>query len=100
MIFITQLIYIRPGQGAIFDQFESVAIPLISKYGGRLLLRLRPDQNSIVESSIETPYEVHLVTFETEAEFARFMQDEERKQFLHLKEAAIRSAILVKGQQL
>ncbi|HMR43017.1 MAG TPA: DUF1330 domain-containing protein [Saprospiraceae bacterium] len=100
MIFITQLIYIRPGQEAVFDQFESVAIPLISKYGGRLLLRLRPDPNSIVESSIEMPYEVHLVTFENESDFARFMQDEERKQFLHLKEASIRSAILVKGQQL
>lgn len=100
MIFITQLIYIRPGQEAIFDQFESVAIPLISKYGGRLMLRIRPDQSAIIESNIETPYEVHLVSFETEADFARFMQDEERKQFLHLKEAAIRSAILIKGQQL
>jgi hypothetical protein len=34
MIYITQLIYIIPGQEAVFEQFEQVAIPLIAKYNG------------------------------------------------------------------
>jgi len=41
MIYITQLIYIKDGQESVFHQFEDVAIPLISKYNGRLMLRIR-----------------------------------------------------------
>jgi hypothetical protein len=41
MVVITQLIYLRPGKESVFDEFEAVAIPLISKHSGELLLRLR-----------------------------------------------------------
>lgn len=100
MIFITQLIYILDGQEAIFDQFEAIAIPAISKYNGRLLLRVRPEVDAYVESCIEKPYEIHLAEFETDDDFANFMRDEERKQFLHLKEQSIKSVLLVKGTRL
>jgi hypothetical protein len=53
MIYILQLIYIKEGQEEVFHQFEDVAIPIISKYNGRLLLRVRPDENSFIEHSIE-----------------------------------------------
>lgn len=100
MIFITQLIYILKGQETVFDQFEAIAIPAISKYNGRLLLRVRPDENAYVERSIENPYEIHLVEFQTDADFSNFMQDEERKRFLHLKERSIRSVFMIKGTKL
>lgn len=100
MIYITQLIYLKPGQEAIFDQFEDVAIPLIAKYNGQLLLRIRPEAAEVIESNIEIPYEVHLVEFETETDFAHFMQDEERKKFVHLKEQSIRTSMLLKGEKL
>ena len=29
LIYLTQLIYLRPGRESVFDEFESVAIPLI-----------------------------------------------------------------------
>ncbi len=99
MIFVTQLIYIKEGQEKVFHQFEEVAIPIISKYNGRLLLRIRPEESSFVESSIEKPYEVHLVEFSAETDFDNFMKDEERRRFLHLKEQSIRSSILIKGQK-
>ena len=60
MFFITQLIYIKQGQEKVFDQFEDVAMPLISKYNGRLLLRVRPAENSFIENHIDKPYEIHL----------------------------------------
>lgn len=60
MIYITQLIYLIPGQEQIFDQFEDVAIPIISKCNGRLLLRVRPDGNSFIEHNFDKPYEIHL----------------------------------------
>ena len=100
MIFITQLIYILDGQESVFNQFEAIAIPVISKYNGRLLLRVRPGQDAYIESSIEAPYEIHLVEFETENDFTNFMQDEERKRFLHLKEQSTRSSLLFKGTKL
>jgi len=100
MIYITQLIYILDGQETIFNQFEAIAIPAISKYNGRLLLRVRPDENAYIESNIAPPYEIHLVEFESDNDFANFMQDEERKRFLHLKEQSIKSVLLIKGEKL
>jgi uncharacterized protein (DUF1330 family) len=100
MIFITQLIYISNGQETIFDQFEAIAIPIIAKYNGRLLLRIRPAEDSYIESNVEKPYEIHLVEFESDKDFADFMKDEERKGFLHLKEQSIRSVVLIKGTKL
>jgi antibiotic biosynthesis monooxygenase (ABM) superfamily enzyme len=99
-MFITQLIYIRPGQENIFHQFEDVAIPIIAKYNGKLLLRLRPKPDEIIESNIESPYELHLVEFDNTDDFQDFMKDEERKQFLYLKEQSIKAAILIKGEKL
>ena len=100
MIYITQLIYIIDGQENIFDQFEAVAIPLIGKYNGRLLFRVRPDNNSYIEHQIEKPYEIHLVEFDAEQDFQNFMRDEERKKFLHLKDKSIKASILYKGSKL
>jgi uncharacterized protein (DUF1330 family) len=97
MIYITQLIYIKEGQQDIFHLFEDIAIPIISKYNGQLLLRIRPDEVSVIETNIDNPYEVHLVEFESENDFQNFMQDEGRKQFLHLKEQSIKAVTLIKG---
>lgn len=100
MIYITQLIYVIPGQEHIFDQFENVAIPLISKYNGRLLFRVRPDANSFIEHQIDKPYEIHLAEFDAEQDFKNFAQDEDRKRFLHLKEQSIQASILYQGAKL
>jgi len=100
MIYITQLIYIIDGQEKIFDQFEAVAIPIISKYNGRLLFRVRPGDYSFIEHQIDKPYEIHLVEFDTQQDFENFMRDEERKKFLHLKEQSIKTSILIKGTKL
>ena len=53
MIYFTQLIYIKEGQEHVFHQFEDIAIPAISKYNGRLLLRVRPTEDAYIEFSIE-----------------------------------------------
>lgn len=95
MIYITQLIYIVPGQEQVFDEFERMAIPIIDKYNGRLLLRTRPGE--VVEANIDVPYEIHLVQFDSESDFERFKRDESRKAFLHLKEQSVREMLLIKG---
>jgi hypothetical protein len=100
MIYITQLIYIIPGQEKIFNQFEDVAIPIISKYNGRLLFRVRPDDRSFIEHQIDKPYEIHFVEFDSQTDFDNFKLDEERKKFLHLKEQSIKMSIMVLGTKL
>ena len=100
MIFITQLVYIKQGQENIFHQFEDIAIPTILKYNGRLLLRIRPTENSFIEHHIDRPYEIHLVEFAGEQDFENFLRDEEREKFLHLKDHSIKSVLLIKGTKL
>jgi len=97
MIYITQLIYILPGQEETFDEFESVAIPIISKYNGRMLFRVRPADNAFIEYSADKPYEIHLVEFDSQNDFENFKKDDERKKFLHLKERSIKSSIMIQG---
>jgi hypothetical protein len=100
MIHITQLIYVVEGQEKVFDEFEAIAIPAILKYNGRLLLRVRPTENSFLEFHIDKPYEIHLVEFETEQDFENFKQDETRKRFLHLKDQSVKSSLLFQGVKL
>jgi uncharacterized protein (DUF1330 family) len=100
MIYITQLIYIVPGEEKIFDQFEEVAIPIIKRYNGRLLLRIRPDEKAFIQYDMDKPYEIHLVEFDAEDDFENFKKDEERKQFLHLKEKSIKSSVMILGTKV
>jgi len=97
MIYLTQLVYVVPGQEDVFHQFEDIAIPLIAKHGGQLVLRLRPNAQSVVASESEVPYEVHIVRFDNEDDLASFARDDERQRFLHLKNQSIRSSLLIKG---
>jgi len=100
MIYITQLIYLKPGQEDIFDEFEAYAIPLIENYNGRLLLRIRPDSSAYLVHSIGKPYEIHFIQFSSESDFYAFMNNDERKKFLHLKNKSISESFLVKGQKI
>lgn len=100
MIYFTQLIYLLDGEEATFDEFENVAIPLISKYKGRLLLRYRPSTENILEQNMPAPYEVQLVEFKSEKDLENFFSDKEREKFVHLKEKSIKTAWLIKGSRL
>jgi hypothetical protein len=100
VLYFTQLIYIKPGQEKTFDEFESYAIPAISKYNGKLLFRIRPDKKSVIESTIESPYEIHFVQFESENDFDAFKVDKDRVKYLHLKDQSIREAWIIKGTKL
>ena len=100
MIYITQLIYIKPGEEKTFDEFEAVAIPAIEKYNGSLLFRIRPTDGAVIQKSMETPYEIHLVQFENEADFEAFKKDKDRVKLLHLKEKSVRAVTMIKGEKL
>jgi uncharacterized protein (DUF1330 family) len=100
MIYFTQLIYIIPGKEADFHAFEQIALPAMARYGGRLLMRLRPGRTAFIEGESEAPYEVHLVSFDDEQGFLAFGKDQDRQQALHLKEASVSRSVLIRGQAL
>lgn len=97
MIYLTQLIYINPGHEAEFLEFERKAIPLIEKYQGELLLRLRPSEKEVISATREIPYEIHLVRFPHADNFERFKNDPDRKSWLTLKEISVREQLLIQG---
>jgi hypothetical protein len=94
-MYLTQLIYINPGKEAMFQAFEDIALRLLSKYRGELLLRMRPTADSIIDAAIEIPYEIHVVRFASEDDFKRFSEDGERKRALPLKTESVRDSILI-----
>jgi len=97
MIVLTQLIYVREDREQLFQEFESLVLPLLARHGGELLLRLRPDAASIVGGSAEPPYEVHVVSFQSEEGLATYMSDPARRAVLHMKDESVRSSTLIKG---
>ena len=101
MIYITQLIYIKEGKEKEFLEFESIALPLMEKYNGTIIQRIRPSKEAFIDSKQDKhPYEIHFISFESENDLQKFLHDEERKKFLHLKEASIESTFLVKGEKM
>jgi hypothetical protein len=97
MIYITQLIYLKENGVKDFLAFEQKAIPIIEKYNGKLLFRIRPSPDDYIELNIDSPYEIHLVSFDSESDFENFGKDNERKSFLHLKKNSVKVSTLFKG---
>jgi hypothetical protein len=97
MVYLTQLVYVQAGEEETFREFEDTVLPLIAKYGGELLLRLRPLADSVVQASIELPYELHFLRFESEEALARYGRDEIRQRVLALKDRSVRATLVVQG---
>ncbi len=100
MIYITQLIFVKDGQESVFLEFESMAIPLLETYNGKVLYRVRPDKENFIDAEGELPYEIHLVSFESEQDFKAFAQDKKRDAFMHLKKASVRATLTTKGHKM
>ena len=97
MIYLTQLIYVKEGQEELFNQYENRVIPILSKYNGKLLLRVRPSSEQYVETALGTPYEIHLVEFQDQQSSQNFANDTERQQYLHWKEESVEAIFGVQG---
>lgn len=98
--YLTQLIYVNQDQIAVFEQFEAQVLPLLAQHNGRLLLRIRPTDTTIIEQTLEPPYEIHLLEFASQADFERYLADPQRQAYLPLKDQAIRSTFVIQGHVL
>lgn len=101
MVYITQLVFAKEGQEATFLEFENFAIPLMEQCSGKILYRIRPTEAQFIDHGEgETPYEIHFISFASEEDLQHFLADDERLQFMHLKEASVKSMLLVKGKKM
>ena len=100
MIYITQLIFVKEGNEEEFLEFERHAIPLMEKYNGKVLYRLRPTKEDFVDPSAELPYEIHFISFDSDQDLKEFMNDDSRLKFIHLKDESVKSMLLVKGEKM
>ena len=100
MIYLTQLIFVKKGKEAVFHEFENFAIPLMEKYNGKIIHRLRPQKEAYISSSEEQPYEIHFISFDSENDLAEFLKDDTRRNFMHLKNESVQSSLLIKGEKM
>ncbi|WP_019987017.1 hypothetical protein [Rudanella lutea] len=100
MLYYTQVIYIQEGKESTFHTFEDNVLPLIERHNGELLYRVRPDATAVVATRMGYPYEIHLVSFPSKADFERYRDDPERQQYLSLKVESVEKAILWEGHPL
>lgn len=100
MIYVAQLIYIKPGKESIFQEFEKEVIPLMEKYTGKIVQRLRPQAETYVEGEEEKPYEIHVISFDSAEKMQEFLDDKTRLQFEHLKDDSVQSILMFKGEEI
>ena len=97
MLYLTQWLYVRPGMEESFHAFEDRVLPLLARHGGELVMRLRPPRDAFIAGSEQPPYELHVVRFNDEAGLAAYANDEERRRWVHLKDASVERSVIVKG---
>ena len=100
MIYYTQVLFIKEGKEAIFNEFEAHVLPLLKRHNGELLYRVRPDKTSVIETNLGYPYEIHLVSFQQKTDFEAYRDDPERIQYMPLKDQSIVKALLIEGSLL
>jgi hypothetical protein len=100
MLYFTQVIFVKENHEDDFNLFESHVLPLLKKYNGTLIYRVRPANDAVIETTIGHPDEVHLVTFPTRADFEGYSGDSDRLKHMPLKEASIEKALLIEGRLL
>lgn len=98
MLYFTQIIFIKEGKADQFNLFESHVLPLLCKYNGTLVYRVRPAGDAVIETTIGNPYELHVITFPDKKDFEAYRDDKERMKYLHLKEGSIEKALLIEGR--
>jgi uncharacterized protein (DUF1330 family) len=81
------------GSVAEFEAYERKAARIIGKYGGSIEKVIRTGQ----ENSPDTPFEIHVVSFPGQEQFAAYRADPELLSLATDREAAILKTVVVPG---
>lgn len=100
MIYITALLFVQEGKEELFQDYERRVLPLLKDFNAEILYRIRANKEKSVSLVKKLPYEVHILEFQTETDFKNYLNDDRRKAFEHLKNEAIKSTFVIKGEKL
>lgn len=100
MIYYTQILFVKTGQEAVFHSFEDHVLPLLQRYGGELIYRVRPPKPAVITTTVGYPYELHVVTFPTKNDFQAYRDDPQRTQYMPIKDESISRVLLIEGELL
>jgi hypothetical protein len=100
MLYFTQIIFVKEGKEDLFNEFEGYVLPLLSRFNGELLYRIRPQKSSVIATSWGYPYEIHLVSFRSREDFEAYRDDKERIHYLPLKNESVEKMLLIEGSLL
>ena len=93
---LTLLYYLNAGREADFLKYEEAVLPILEKYDGRLLYRIRPPRESFVHPpGEEQPYEVHVVTFGSKEDFIKYKNDPDRQKHIELGSRAVKKIRMI-----
>ncbi len=74
-IYVTGLIYLKPGKEDLFTKYRSRASALLEKYDSRLERVIRPLQ--LAQGNIDLPNEIHFAVFKNEESMKAINEDPE-----------------------
>jgi len=100
LIYITAFLFINEDEEDLYNQYESVVLPLLESYNGKLIYRIQPADENYIDAEEEKPFEIHFMSFESEDGFNSYLKDKKRLSFNHLKERSIKTSFIVKGEKL
>lgn len=97
-LFVTQIILLKAGQEESFNEYEDTVIPLMEKYHGRLLYRIRCHEDYVRCRRDEMPHEIHIISFPHQEAFNEYLQDPKRQQLAMVREKIVRQDLSILGQ--
>ena len=97
MLHFTLLIFTKEGKEAAFAAYEEKVLPLLARYNGQLLYRMQPGADDAVNG--EMPYEIHILGFNSRADYQNYMQSPQRRALEYMRQEAIEKIITVEGDE-
>ncbi|PSR53781.1 DUF1330 domain-containing protein [Adhaeribacter arboris] len=99
-LYLTLFLYLHEGEEATFLEYEDQVLPMLAKYKGELIYRIRPEITNFVQPSAEYPYEIHLISFSSAQDFENFRQDKERLALFPLFQKSVRKVLLLPSPEV
>ena len=100
MVYITQFVYLKTDGEDDFNRYEALVLPLLNEYNGTLLHRIRCDKACRIDGLAAVPYEIHLLSFNSDADLEAFTNNPIRKEYAYLKENSVAETVLIKGEKI
>lgn len=93
-IYVTALIYLKPGQRPLFDQYRAKAAAILERHGARLERIIKPGM--LVKGNLPLPDEIHFAVYDSPASQEAVKSDPDyQKVVRELREPSVEKLIVI-----